>query len=240
MLTLSSDRKTTPMANKSGKTALVKNAFGLLSGSDNSCPGATDTCETVCYAGKLEKMYPNVRKAMTSNYEALSGMTRIEMIDALSEVVATFVADCDKRNADKIFRIHHDGDFFSIDYAAAWANVMQQFPSVQFWAYTRTFYPALDVVPVLINIPNLTLLLSVDKDNLPHARKYFDTPGLRMAFLGKTFDDALAMRRNKSVAKCPELTKALPLISEKGGACAVCRLCVSGDKADVAFSSSKK
>jgi hypothetical protein len=43
----------------------------------------------------------------------------------------------------------------------------------------------------------------------------------------------------KPGASCPEQLKRIPLISEKGGACAVCRLCIDG-KSDIRFSISKR
>lgn len=237
----SSDRKTTFSVNKKGTQANVNNAFGLPSGKAFSCPGATSICESVCYAGKLEKIYPGVRNAMLHNWNALQGQTLAGMAVLLIDMLSEFRADCEKRGAEKAFRIHHDGDFFSWDYARAWETACATFPDIQFWVYTRSFTPTLDVVPILRDIPNLTLFLSVDADNVEHAAKY---PDIRHAYLGKTWEDAKALSvSERSVAKCPELTKALPLISTKGGACSVCKLCVKGDastKADVAFSSSKK
>lgn len=243
-LFLSTDRKTTPLATASGN-AVIANAFGLLSGTNGSCPGATSACESVCYAGKIEKQYKAVLTRMTDNLTILSGMTRDEMVAALTVVVETFVAACEKRNAEKRFRIHHDGDFFSIAYAEAWAIVVRAFPDVTFWVYTRSFVPVLNVVPVIAGITNLAVYLSIDSENEAHAKGILaDYPDVNAAYLGKTWDDAQAIANNvrgdKPVAKCPELTKALPLITaENGGACNACGLCVNG-RADVRFSSSKK
>jgi len=53
----SNDRKVANAVSKNGKTPTIANTFGLPAGKDFSCPGATSICETVCYAGKLEKVY---------------------------------------------------------------------------------------------------------------------------------------------------------------------------------------
>ena len=48
-------------------------------------------------------------------------------------MINDFKKDCDKREADKLFRIHWDGDFFSDLYAAAWKETILANPDVQFW-----------------------------------------------------------------------------------------------------------
>ena len=48
------------------------------------------------------------------------------MVSLLDEMIVEFKADCDKRSADKLFRIHWDGDFFSETYAYAWKTVIEK------------------------------------------------------------------------------------------------------------------
>jgi len=65
---------------------------------------------------------------------------------------------------------------------------------------------------------------------------------VKIAYLGDTFDlakQAMLAMTGKPAAACPEQLKRIPLISEKGGACAVCRLCIDG-KSDIRFSISKR
>ena len=52
----SNDRKVANLVTKNGKQAAIANTFGLPAGKEFSCPGATSVCESVCYAGKLEKI----------------------------------------------------------------------------------------------------------------------------------------------------------------------------------------
>jgi len=53
----SNDRKVANLVTKNGKQAAMANTFGLPAGKEFSCPGATSICESVCYAGKLEKLF---------------------------------------------------------------------------------------------------------------------------------------------------------------------------------------
>lgn len=237
-LKASTDRKTANSATPSGKTARIKNAFGLPSGKQFSCPGATSVCETVCYAGRMEKQYKNVLAAVMHNWTLINKSTHAEMAALLDDMITEFERQCDKWNAEKKFRIHHDGDFFSLKYANAWKSVMLAHPDVQFWAYTRSFH----LVSGLADIPNLTLYLSVDSDNLTSAVETFNAnPWVKLAALGQTFDEAkelLAVFGERG-ARCPELNGAIPLITVNGGACLTCGLCIDG-RNNVTFSSSKR
>lgn len=237
MLTRSHDRKVTNLVSPNGKTSKIANAFGLPAGL--SCPGATAICGKVCYAGKLEKIYSGVRNVLVRNFQELLyadylGGVR-DMTILLDEMIQDFIKDCEKRGAEKYFRIHWDGDFWSIDYARAWRNVVLANPNVQFWAYTRSFGD-IDVVSILSDIPNLTLYLSVDDDNRELAGEKY--PEMMWADLRKTFADH---DTNRPAYKCPENRKSIPLISTKGSACMSCGICPVGrnDK-DVIFSIGKK
>src|SRR3954454_3865809 len=68
----SADRKVTNLPSPNGRTAKIANSFGLPAGRQHSCPGATATCERVCYAGKLEKLYKGVLDVLVGNMEALA------------------------------------------------------------------------------------------------------------------------------------------------------------------------
>ena len=54
------DRKVANAVSKNGKQAAIANTFGLPAGKNYSCPNATSVCESVCYAGRLERVYPAV------------------------------------------------------------------------------------------------------------------------------------------------------------------------------------
>ena len=98
----SNDRKVANAVSKNGKTPTIANTFGLPAGKAFSCPGATATCETVCYAGKLERVYKGVRENLLHNWELLRNADIDTMVSLLGEMIVDFKKDCDKRNADKL------------------------------------------------------------------------------------------------------------------------------------------
>jgi len=235
----SSDRK---VANT--PTNKIKNAFGLPAGQAYSCPGATTVCEGVCYAGKIENLRPAVKALLLDNYNQLVNASFSEMVFLIHEMITDFARECDKKGAPKAFRIHWDGDFFSRTYASAWATVIRAFPDVTFWVYTRSFTDKLNVVDLLVGIPNLAVYLSVDTANEEWASVIVaEYPEIKIAALSDTMANAgLVINEirggSRPGAKCPELIGAIPLISAKGGACFACQLCPKG-KADIRFSTKK-
>ena len=234
----SNDRKVANAVSKNGKTPLIANTFGLPAGKDYSCPGATSICESVCYAGKLEKLYKGVKAVLLHNWDLLKDADIQTMVRLLDEMIVDFKKDCDKRSADKLFRIHWDGDFFSDTYAYAWKTVINRHTDVQFWVYTRVY----SAVPILQDIPNLSLYFSTDEENKEIANALRGLHGTRLAYLAKTFEvaeETMKELTGKVGAKCPENNKQIPLISANGSACVSCGLCVYG-KADIRFSATKK
>jgi hypothetical protein len=234
----SKDRKVTNAVSPNGKSATIANTFGLPSGKNYSCPGETAICAKVCYAGKLEKIYKGVKTVLLHNWELLKDADQLTMESLLSDMVADFVKDCDKRSAEKLFRIHWDGDFFNDTYTNAWRNVINDNPNIQFWVYTRVKSAAI----ILKGIPNLSLYYSADAENIKEAVGLKLEHGIRMAYLANNFavgQSTLKDMIGKVGAKCPENKKAIPLISTKGSACVSCGLCVH-NKSDIVFSSSKK
>lgn len=233
----SKDRKVTNMVNTAGKAPLIANTFGLPAGKAFSCPGATSICESICYAGKLEKVYKGVREVLLHNWNLLKDATYPNMVALIGEMISEFRADCEKRGAEKYFRLHWDGDFFSDDYTLAWKDVILANPDIQFWAYTRVASSA----RILQGTPNLGLYFSADNENIAVAEQ-LRSEGIRLAYLADTFAEGqkkMISLTARPGAKCPENTRQLPLISEKGSACMACGLCPKG-KADIVFSATKK
>jgi hypothetical protein len=234
----SKDRKVTNAVSPNGKTATIANTFGLPSGKAYSCPGATSVCESVCYAGKLEKIYKGVRNVLLNNWEQLKDADQTTMTELISVMIDEFRKDCVKRNAKLLFRIHWDGDFFNDTYANAWKTVINNNPDIQFWVYTRVKSAAI----ILNSISNLSLYYSADSENIKEAVDLKLNNGIRMAYLAKNFavgQEHMKEMIGKVGAKCPENKKSIPLISTSGSACVSCSLCVYS-KSDIVFSSSKK
>jgi Gene product 88 len=244
----SADRKVTNLPSPNGRTQKIANSFGLPAGRDYSCPGATATCQRVCYAGKLERLYKGVQQVLVGNLEQLTGLDRTGMAELLAEMIDGFRTDCDRAerrgaNVPRDFRIHWDGDFFSYTYAEAWADAIRANSDIRFWVYTRSFDPgSLDVLPALAGLTNLTVYLSVDPDNLVAAKAARRRhPWVHWAYLAETFADGRADLADLPGKRypCPENGRRIPLISEKGSACIRCGICPSG-RGDVVFSIVKK
>ena len=234
----SNDRKVANLVTKNGKQAAIANTFGLPAGKAYSCPGATTVCESVCYAGKLEKLFKGVKTNLLHNWDLLKDAEYLTMLNLISEMIDEFKADCVKKDAPMLFRIHWDGDFFNDTYAIAWSDVIKLNPDVQFWVYTRVKSAAL----ILKDIPNLSLYYSTDSENKSIGINLKKEHGIKLAYLAKNFAIGQADMKeltNKPGAKCPENAKRIPLISTNGSACVSCSLCVYS-KADVVFSASKK
>jgi hypothetical protein len=232
------DRKVANLVSKNGKQAAIANTFGLPAGKAYSCPGATSVCESVCYAGKLEKLFKGVKTNLLHNWELLKDADHQTMVSLLNEMIIDFKKDCDKKNAQKLFRIHWDGDFFSDTYTIAWKDVINTHPDIQFWVYTRVK----NAVIILKDIDNLSLYYSTDSENKEIGVSLKKDHGVKLAYLAKNFAVGQADMKelfNRPGAKCPENNKSIPLISNSGSACVSCGLCVYS-KADIVFSSSKK
>lgn len=238
----SKDRKVTNSVTDSGN-ARGANSFGLPSGKDFSCPGQTDFCGKICYAGKLEKIYKGVKNVLMHNWNLLKDADEATMTDLIRNMISDFVKETDRivskgNKASYDFRIHWDGDFFSRDYANAWATVMREFPNVTFWAYTRTF----DVVDILAPVDNLSLYLSADPDNIVKANEVAGNyDNVKIATVADTFAEAkeTIIDSARKSYNCPEIGKRIPLISPKGSACISCGICPSA-RGDVLFSVSGK
>jgi hypothetical protein len=234
----SKDRKVANAVTPNGKQASIANTFGLPAGKAYSCPGATSVCESVCYAGKLEKVFPTVKKNLLHNWELLRNADTDTMLLLLDEMINDFRKDCEKRNAPMQFRIHWDGDFFNDTYTYAWKVIITNNPDIQFWVYTRVKTAAL----ILKDIANLSLYYSTDSENKAIGIGLKTDHNISLAYLAKNFLVGQADMKEltgKVGAKCPENKKAIPLISTKGSACATCKLCIY-EKSDIVFSATKK
>ena len=225
----SKDRKVANSLRPSGGVRIA-NSIGLPSGKAYSCPGATSVCERICYAGRIEKQYKETRAVLLHNWSLLKDADIDTMVDLLDDMVTEFEAECEKFKAEKLFRIHWDGDFFNRTYTMAWANIIARHPSIRFWVYTRTADSAEYLQGQ--SLANLSLYFSSDSVNMPTAN-ILKERGIKLAVLADTFEEA--RESSPRAAMCPELRKQIPL----NGACTACKICIKGEK-DILFSITKR
>jgi hypothetical protein len=192
-----------------------------------TCPGATmgpGGClakikgRVTCYTEKTHRLYPKYSEMVKRNTELLRDKSENELVIILRNTVMKFLLNGGYKA--QYFRIHMEGDFFSQDYTKAWARVIQEWPTVRFWVYTRSFW----AVPLLVDCKNLSIYLSCDPQNIENARTWLDIYGkntnVGMAWMGDSVPDGLP----KTVV-CPELSGKVKNTKDHG-ACSKCRLCM--------------
>jgi len=170
---------------------------------------------------KIVRIYKSAGERLKRNTSQLrkAGKDRKKLEALLTEMVQKFVDENEEK--DWYFRLHYSGDFYSKEYAQAWAKVIRKFPKVKFWAYTRSF----QFVKYLIREKNLSIYLSTDSENWKVAvplykqfRRWYKNIGI--AWLGHTMLPPKQLR----FAKCPETFGKLSNHPAQG-ACSRCRIC---------------
>lgn len=202
-----------------------------------------------CYAWRTEQHYTNARRLVERNTLALETATTVAEKTVLYEkAVLDYKIDHEKAQKrvswplPKVYRHFWDGDMKTKEDARAIRVVCVKHSDVQFWQYSRSF----QFVPFLLGPPNLAVYLSVDRYNLEAAKVCkTDNPSVKLAFCGddwaETENLALEFPNERKGPRCPELTKRIPLVVDKGGgygegACVSCGLCLYG-RNNVRFSS---
>ena len=217
-----------------------KNTFGLLPGKEGSCPHCTTTpggCYYVapgrklqdCYAVVVMHAYKGVRRVLEHNTNLLKKASMQEMRRLLATEFSRF-AHAEYAHADRTgeptkmyYRLHWSGDIFSAQYAKALANTMNEFPSITFRNYTRSF----GVVKYFAGLENYIQFLSLDAANvykgLEAYEKYKGIVPLRLCYMG---DENVL-----NYMPCPVDLGKLSL----DGGCAYCRSCFSHSDSNIFF-----
>lgn len=226
-LKLSLIRKVSPLGvfvKNRGWLPVVPNSFGLPPG--ETCPGKTEFCES-CYAfNSIQSV--GVKETLDGNYQLLQTLeTKDNMTAFLVEMIERYNTFADEHGVspeNKVFRIHWSGDFYSLEYAEAWAEAIKQFPDILFWVYTRSFREPVDVIPVLDGIDNLVILLSTDEGNINDIPESYNH--LQRANSAKDVVSAQPLfRPDRRTITCPENLDRLKLMQDSEGACIKCRVC---------------
>ena len=122
-----------------------------------TCPGSigvdgelVDACKG-CYATIGNYCYPSPKKTRADNKIAWQNNNFVAlMVKALS--------------IEKYFRLFDSGDFYSVDLAQKWYDIMLQSPTVKFWVPTRMhkFAKFNGVLTKMANLPNVSVRFSSD------------------------------------------------------------------------------
>ena len=209
-----------------GVAGTVSGIYGhLVAG---TCPGATEECQSICYAAR-----PVAEQGMV-----FTMWQRNSVRDDVPEIPE----DC------KILRIHVSGDFNSVEYILNWIKRLNERPDVRAFAYTRSWrvpelLPHLETMRAVCG--NMQLFASMDKsttelppsgwrrawiadDDRIKAVPNVRTPDLRWIDTEESDWHATLTGRPDIAIVCPEETG-------KKLNCEQCRFCIDGTKHDVVF-----
>jgi hypothetical protein len=125
-----------------GITAYKSHSTGRI-----TCPLA-DTCVNLCYASKRSYTWTNTKKAYERRY--LLTKDKALFMQKMSDAI--------KNRKPTHLRIHDSGDFYNREYIKNWFSIMEQFPNVIFYAYTKSklFFDTFKNIPT-----NFTLIYSI-------------------------------------------------------------------------------
>lgn len=203
------------------------NTFSLASGlpaHGGTCVNATQGeggCVGKCYDVNLRKLYKKYSETEDYNTSLVWGKSFDEQLQIIENSIDKWLLNGGYDSP--YFRIHTGGEFFDENYTRAWAQAIKKRSEVRFWAYTRSLF----AVPILADLPNITLMLSCDPVNkdkvLEVYAKYSHYPNIAIAWMGNTAPSDLPTDRPRLV--CPEVSGKMKKLEDKG-ACARCRACI--------------
>jgi len=151
-----------------------------------ACPNA-GACKQGCYANSGAYKFSNVKSVFDKRYELTQSP---EFVDVIS-------AEITRRGIKKV-RIHDSGDFYNLQYAIKWLNIIEKHPDVIFYAYTKM----IKLFNMLIIPSNMIIIYSYGgtEDNLINPdrdrhSKVFETLEqlLSSGYIDATNDDAIAI-----------------------------------------------
>ena len=97
------------------------------------CPNA-GKCKEGCYAKKGRMACPTAQNAYYENYDMVVDGSLWKQLDA---EITVLECKAEREHKQLRIRVHDSGDFFSVEYANRWMDVMRNHPDVVFYAYTK-------------------------------------------------------------------------------------------------------
>lgn len=185
-----------------------------------TCPGSTELCREVCYAGSGRYLLPSVRERLDWCYEqSLRG-----------DFVPRLVSEV-RRKGILVIRVHASGDFYSKEYAEKWLAVMRQLPRVRFYWYSRSWRSEAisGVLEEMAALKCCRAWYSLDRQtNIPERVP----PGVRLAYLQVAEDEQpqlldllFIVRRLRSHARKVSLPLLCPHQKGTSDNCGSCQRC---------------
>lgn len=168
-----------------------------------TCPLA-GTCKIGCYATQGAYAWSNVQAAYESRLKAT---LQSNFSEVMTELIKVKNKTAERQVKQLIIRIHDSGDFYSKEYLEKWLKVINRFPNVKFYAYTK-MVPLFNLFKKQGRIPrNFTVIYSeggvMDKLIKPsdrHARVFPDYESLvRAGYSDASKNDLVAIGQNKKI-----------------------------------------
>ena len=94
-----------------------------------SCPNCED-CKLDCYAVSTYKMYKSAKLSWDNNFKLC-----LNNLDLFKDCVINQLS----KGKILMVRIHQSGDFYSDEYLQSWIDIINLFPNIKFFAYTKSF-----------------------------------------------------------------------------------------------------
>ena len=180
-----------------------------------ACPAHTKVCADICYAAKVEKIYKNAEKSYQIN------LSQIDHTDFVADLVIKLTKlSTKKKNPMTTFRWHVSGDIASVAYLYKMEQVMNQLPSVRFYAYTRNWAIPnwLPHLNTLRKLPNFTLIASVDDEHV--AQNLLPPSDWRVAYVGDKTPTDISKLLGKKTIVCPNQANKTATVL-----CDTCKYC---------------
>ncbi|MGD9381587.1 MAG: hypothetical protein PVI03_04010 [Candidatus Thorarchaeota archaeon] len=196
-------------------TKMPGHSFGLSTDHCNAGTKLREVCGSVCescYARRLEKIRPSVRKGHDARTEAVIKAT--ESKAGMENWVSAMVERLSKKLDGRFFRWHDSGDLINVAHLDMICRVARALPDVRFWLPTKEKkilreYTRKRLLPI-----NLVVRVS---------SAMVDAPPLE----GYAFTSTVHKNKEPLGHVCPA--------PQQGGECGECRACWSHDVFNVSY-----